>query len=97
MIPAIGMIAMPCHGIAPVANTTTSTGTTPAAIASAAHGQARSASTRRPVVSTPIENITATSSQDSARLPTTALISSATTASWATARTAATSDGSSRP
>jgi len=49
------------------------------------------------VVSTPIANITATTSHDSASDPTTTLITSATTASCATARTPATRVGTSRP
>ncbi len=67
MILAIGTSEAPFHGTAPERKITASTGTTPLAIASAAHGQARGAPIRRVDVPTATPNITTAKINDQIR------------------------------
>src|SRR3954466_8122139 len=91
-MPATGMTAMPVSGTEPVASTIATTGTTPHAIAAAAHGHVWGAPTRREVVATAMPNMTSTATNESQSEPTTAVRTSATTESCATARAPASTD-----
>ena len=96
-IPATGIRAIPVKGMVRVASTIPMTGTTPHAIASAAHGHDRGASTRRAVVNTATVNIAATASSDHQIEATTAVMMSPARPSCRMARRPARAAAPARP
>lgn len=89
MMPAIGMIAAPVKGEAPDRKIMASTGSTPAAMASAAHGHVSGAFTRVVVVRTATANITKAKPIANHTFCTAPAMIRDTNANWTVARNAA--------